>query len=100
METVGSRPSPLQLRALGGGGYPDGLAGEAIPLGLRIIAISAALAAIKARRPHRAGRSPDEALAELRRCAGAQYDPRVVAALAQDLTAEPGPAPAPTPARV
>jgi two-component system cell cycle response regulator len=81
-----------------GSGYPDGLAGEAIPLGSRIITASVAFAAMTAQRPHAPPLSPDEALAELRRCAGAQFDPRVVEALAEDLAEEAAPAPAPTPA--
>lgn len=82
-----------------GSGRPDGLAGEAIPLGSRIIAISVAFAAMTAQRPYHPAMTPEEALAELRRCASAQFDPRVVEALAKDLAEEAGPAPAPTPAR-
>jgi HD-GYP domain-containing protein (c-di-GMP phosphodiesterase class II) len=81
-----------------GRGYPDGLAGEQIPLGSRIIAVAVAFAAITARRPYREGIGPDEALAEMRRCAGAQFDPRVVEALAGELAEAPAPAPAPVPA--
>ncbi len=72
-----------------GSGYPDGLAGGAIPLGSRIIAVSLAFAAMTAPRPHRAGMGPDEALAELRRHAGTQFDPRIVEALAEELAEEP-----------
>jgi len=64
-----------------GGGYPDGLAGEQIPLVARIVCCTDAFSAITTDRPYRQGRSPAEALAELRRCAGAQFDPVVVAAL-------------------
>ena len=64
-----------------GGGYPDGLAGEQIPLVARIVCCTDAFSAITTDRPYRAGRSAGEALAELRRCAGAQFDPVVVAAL-------------------
>ena len=63
-----------------GGGYPDGLAGEQIPIGARVIAVCDAYEAIVSDRPYRAGRTPQEALAELRRCAGEQFDPAVVAA--------------------
>lgn len=66
-----------------GGGYPDGLAGEAIPLVARIVCACDAYNAITTDRPYRAGRSPEEALAEMRRCAGAQFDPDVVEALAR-----------------
>ncbi len=71
-----------------GSGFPDGLAGEAIPLGSRVISISVAFAALTSSRPYRPARSPEEALAELRRCAGKQFDPRVVEALAEDIVGE------------
>jgi HD-GYP domain-containing protein (c-di-GMP phosphodiesterase class II) len=61
-----------------GGGYPDGLIGEAIPIGARIIAVCDAFDAMTSERPYRAARSPEEALAELRRCAGTQFDAEVV----------------------
>jgi len=64
-----------------GAGYPDGLAGTAIPLGARIIAACDALDAMTSDRCYQAGRPLPEALAELRRCAGTQFDPDVVAAL-------------------
>jgi two-component system cell cycle response regulator len=63
-----------------GCGYPDGLAGHSIPLGARIVAVCDAFAAMRSSRPHRPARSPAEALAELERQAGAQFDPAVVAA--------------------
>lgn len=75
-----------------GTGQPDGLVGEAIPLGARIIAVSVAFAAMTSPQPHRARKTVDEALAELRRCAGTQFDPRVVEALAADLAEEAAPA--------
>ncbi|MBI5104936.1 MAG: diguanylate cyclase [Solirubrobacterales bacterium] len=62
-----------------GAGYPDGLAGEAIPLGARIVAVCDAYDAMTTDRPHRRAVGMDEALAELRRCAGTQFDPAVVA---------------------
>lgn len=71
-----------------GSGYPDGLAGEAIPLGSRAIAVAVAFAAMTERRPYRDPVGPGEALAELRRNSGSQFDPRVVEALAQDLAEE------------
>jgi two-component system cell cycle response regulator len=61
-----------------GNGYPDGLAGERIPLGARIIAVCDAFDAMRQARPYAASLSEDEALAELRRCSGTQFDPRVV----------------------
>jgi HD-GYP domain-containing protein (c-di-GMP phosphodiesterase class II) len=66
-----------------GGGYPDGLAGEQIPLVARIVCCCDAYNAITTDRPYRAGRSAQEALAELQRCAGTHFDPRVVDALAR-----------------
>jgi two-component system cell cycle response regulator len=78
-----------------GSGYPDGLAGDAIPLGSRIIAVAVAYAALTAPRPYRAAGSPEDALAELRRCAGTQFDPAVVEALAADLSEELAPSGAP-----
>ena len=58
-----------------GGGYPDGLAGEEIPLGARIVAVCDTYDAIVSDRAYRRGRTPAEALAELSRCAGTQFDP-------------------------
>jgi diguanylate cyclase (GGDEF)-like protein len=78
-----------------GSGYPDGLTGEAIPVGARVIAVSVAFAAMTERRPYREPVSPDEALAELRRSSGTQFDPRVVEALAVDLAEEAAPATTP-----
>jgi len=63
-----------------GAGYPDGLAGESIPLGARIVAVADAFDAMTSGRPYRAAISHAEALAELERCAGTQFDPTVVAA--------------------
>ena len=63
-----------------GGGYPDGVLGEAIPLGARIIAVCDAYDAMTTARPYRKAMSEADAMAELRRCAGHQFDPSVVAA--------------------
>jgi two-component system cell cycle response regulator len=71
-----------------GTGYPDGLSGEEIPLGARIISVCVAAAAISSPRPQRPARDLDEMIAELRACAGTQFDPRVVEALVEDLDAE------------
>jgi HD-GYP domain-containing protein (c-di-GMP phosphodiesterase class II) len=65
-----------------GKGYPDGLAGEEIPLGARIVAVCDAYDAMITDRAYRRGRSSHEALEELRRCAGKQFDPVVVGAFA------------------
>lgn len=64
-----------------GGGYPDGLGGERIPLVARIVCCCDAFSAITTDRPYRKGRSTAEALAELKRCAGSHFDPVVVSAL-------------------
>jgi HD-GYP domain-containing protein (c-di-GMP phosphodiesterase class II) len=65
-----------------GTGYPDGLAGDAIPLPSRVITICDAYQAMTTPRPYRrTPMSPEGALEEIRREAGAQFDPRVVAAL-------------------
>jgi diguanylate cyclase (GGDEF)-like protein/putative nucleotidyltransferase with HDIG domain len=58
-----------------GSGYPDGLAGEQIPLGARILAIADAYDTITSDRTYKKGRSPEEAMAELERCSGMQFDP-------------------------
>jgi len=68
-----------------GRGYPDGLAGEAIPLAARIIAACDTYDAIVTDRPYREGRSPEEACEELRRVAGTQLDADVVAAVVTEL---------------
>ena len=61
------------------GGSPDGLpTGEAIPLGARILTIADAYDAIVSDRVYRKGRTQEEAFAELRRCAGTQFDPKLV----------------------
>jgi diguanylate cyclase (GGDEF)-like protein len=75
-----------------GTGYPDGLAGESIPLAARIVAVCDAYSAITSDRPHRTARTPTEALAELRRCAGRQFDPEVVELLCTVLADEDEPA--------
>lgn len=61
-------------------GYPEGRAGEDIPFGARIIAVIDAYEAMTSDRPYRKAMSREAALAELRRCAGTQFDPRVVEA--------------------
>ena len=63
-----------------GHGYPEGLAGEAIPLGSRIVAVADAFDAMTADRPYRAAMPVAEALDHLRRGAGSQWDPLVVGA--------------------
>ncbi|HWI75011.1 MAG TPA: diguanylate cyclase [Baekduia sp.] len=68
-----------------GRGYPDGLAGEEIPLGARIVAVCDSFDAMVAKRPYRVALSHEAALAELDRCAGSQFDPAVVAAFREAL---------------
>jgi diguanylate cyclase (GGDEF)-like protein len=65
-----------------GGGYPGGLRGDAIPLESRIILVADAFEAMTSDRPYSDGISVDAALAELHACAGSQFDPDVVEALA------------------
>jgi diguanylate cyclase (GGDEF)-like protein len=61
-----------------GAGYPDGKAGDEIPLGARIIAVCDAFDAMIGPRPYRLGMSEEVALDELRACAGTQFDPSIV----------------------
>ncbi|MFP5364981.1 MAG: HD-GYP domain-containing protein [Thermoleophilia bacterium] len=64
-----------------GGGYPDKLSGEAIPLGSRIVFCADAFHAIRSDRPYRQGRTAQATLHEVKRHAGTQFDPAVVDAL-------------------
>jgi diguanylate cyclase (GGDEF)-like protein/putative nucleotidyltransferase with HDIG domain len=68
-----------------GTGYPDGLAGEAIPLGSRIVLVADAFDAITTDRSYQPAFGQEEALAELRRRSGSQFDPSIVAALERAL---------------
>ncbi len=63
-----------------GGGYPSGLKGEAIPLSARIFSIADAFDAITTDRPYRRAQTSEQAVAEIQRCAGTQFDPEVVEA--------------------
>ncbi len=65
-----------------GAGYPDGLAGSEIPVASRIISACDAYTAMTSARPYRAALSMDDAIAELERVAGTQFDPAVVSVLA------------------
>ncbi len=65
-----------------GGGYPDGLAGEEIPIEARIVTCCDAFSAMTTTRPYREAMPPETAIAELRACAGTQFDPAVAEALA------------------
>jgi HD-GYP domain-containing protein (c-di-GMP phosphodiesterase class II) len=79
---------------LDGGGYPHGLAGRRIPWPARIVSVADALDAMTSTRSYRPARPVAAALAELRRCAGSQFDPAVVSALARALARHPWPPPA------
>jgi HD-GYP domain-containing protein (c-di-GMP phosphodiesterase class II) len=63
-----------------GGGYPDGLAAQDIPLGARIVAVCDSWEAMTSSRAYRGAMSPARAMHEMTRCSGSQFDPRVVAA--------------------
>ncbi|MFI0982947.1 HD-GYP domain-containing protein [Streptomyces sp. NPDC021093] len=95
-----------------GSGYPYGLAGERIPEFARVVAVADAFDAMTSTRSYRRARPVAEAVAELERCAGAQFDPRMVGALVAALgkegwnpvvtadegeSAPPGPGPGPGP---
>jgi HD-GYP domain-containing protein (c-di-GMP phosphodiesterase class II) len=71
-----------------GTGYPDGLAGEQIPLAARIIAACDTYDAMVTDRPYRAARMTSQAHLELQRVAGAQLDARVVQALLEELAGQ------------
>jgi HD-GYP domain-containing protein (c-di-GMP phosphodiesterase class II) len=73
-----------------GSGYPHGIAGEDIPLGSRVLAAVDAFESMTAGRPYRAARRRDEAITELKREAGRQFDPVVVDALIRVLLREGG----------
>jgi two-component system cell cycle response regulator len=73
-----------------GAGYPDGLAGEQIPLGARVVAVCDAFHAMTSERAYQPARGLDAALAELRNCAGTQFDPTVVDAFDVVVRADAG----------
>jgi diguanylate cyclase (GGDEF)-like protein len=70
-----------------GSGYPDGLAGEKIPRAARIIAVCDAFHAMTDDRPYQPAMSPQDAMAELRRCKGTRFDPEVVEAICAEIDA-------------
>jgi diguanylate cyclase (GGDEF)-like protein/PAS domain S-box-containing protein len=61
-----------------GKGYPEGLTGDSIPLYSRIIAVADAYEAMTAVRPYQKTKTPEDAVAELQRCSGTQFDPGIV----------------------
>ena len=83
---LGEMPEALNIvrshhERFDGRGIPDGLAGTEIPLEARIAAAADSFDAMTSDRPYRPGLSMDEALAEIARCSGTQFDPRVVDAI-------------------
>ena len=71
-----------------GAGYPDKLAGEEIPLGARIIFVADAFDAMTSDRVYRRPLSHEQALAELERCSGSQFDPSIVAVFVDEIATE------------
>ncbi|MDX6664781.1 MAG: hypothetical protein QOG68_987 [Solirubrobacteraceae bacterium] len=71
--------------SMDGSGYPDGLSGDAIPLGSRVIAVCDAFDAMTSDRPYRTAMTTDAAIVELRLCAGTQFDGAVVEVLSASL---------------
>ncbi len=78
-----------------GKGYPEGLVGEDIPLGSRIISVADAYQAMTEDRPYRRALSQGEAIAQLMQGSGTQFDPRVVQALVQSLSPQAEATPSP-----
>ena len=71
-----------------GGGYPDGLRADEIPLGARVVAVCDAFDAMTTERPYRDPVSDTDAVGELRHCAGTQFDPMVVEAFCRVIARE------------
>ncbi len=78
LEDEGARTIRHHHEWYNGHGYPDGLKGDAIPIFSRIIAIADAFDAMTSLRPYRSSVEVEEALKELKRCAGEQFDPALV----------------------
>jgi diguanylate cyclase (GGDEF)-like protein len=74
-----------------GSGYPDALANKNIPLGARIITIADSYDTITSDRSYKKGRTAEQALAELERCAHSQFDPELVAAFVRAMRLQPNP---------
>jgi diguanylate cyclase (GGDEF)-like protein len=91
LESLGADPVATWIRhhheRWDGRGYPERLAGERIPLAARILFVADAFEAMTSDQAWRPRLTPREALAELERCSGTQFDPDVVAALAAELQA-------------
>ena len=71
-----------------GRGYPDGLAGEAIPVIARIVMVCDAFDSMTSTRVYRKAKGIEDALVELHRCVGTQFDPESLAALEKALARE------------
>jgi two-component system cell cycle response regulator len=71
-----------------GDGYPDGLTAERIPLGSRVIGVCDAFHAMTEDRVYRKAMAPDDAMAEIARCAGSQFDPECARALLEVVGAQ------------
>lgn len=71
-----------------GAGYPDGLSGEAIPLGSRIVFVCSAFHDMTSERPHNPALEPADAVGQLERGAGSQFDPAVVQAFRAEFLGE------------
>src|SRR6185312_2915418 len=74
-----------------GSGYPEGLSGQQIPLGARIIAVADAYDTITSERIYKKAHTPAAALAELQRCAGTQFDPELVRLFVEAVQQMPSP---------
>jgi diguanylate cyclase (GGDEF)-like protein/putative nucleotidyltransferase with HDIG domain len=74
-----------------GSGYPDALSGEAIPLGARILTIADSYDTITSDRSYKKGRTAEQALSELERCANTQFDGRLVGAFVRAMRQLPNP---------
>jgi HD-GYP domain-containing protein (c-di-GMP phosphodiesterase class II) len=72
-----------------GSGYPEGLKGEKIPIGSRIVAVVDAYAAMTTGRPYREALSQQRALREIQEAAGTQFDPRIVSVFLQTQNQKP-----------
>jgi HD-GYP domain-containing protein (c-di-GMP phosphodiesterase class II) len=77
-----------------GGGYPGNLKGSDIPLGSRIISVADTYDALTTNRPYRSARTHDEAMKEIVRCSGTQFNPEVVHAFCEAMSPGPSSAPA------
>jgi HD-GYP domain-containing protein (c-di-GMP phosphodiesterase class II) len=91
LEHAGMKDIAVWVRAhherIDGRGYPEGLAGEWIPVEARILSVADSYEAMIADRPYRAGMSAEAAREELEHCAGTQFDPGVLAAFLRALDA-------------